>query len=99
MNALDYLETLYCKVTYGDIVLIKDCRNQVAATFKAHDLEKCAAFIEAYTTDLFIKANVMDHNKTLTRSPYGVGGTAEVEAIVSFHLDVDAGKNDKYLTR
>ncbi len=99
MNALDYLETLYGKVKYGDIVLIKDCRNQVAATFKPHDLEQCAAFIEASTTDLFIKVNVMDHNRTLSRSPHGIGGTAEVEAIVSFHLDVDAGKNDKYLTR
>lgn len=99
MTPLDYLETLYGKVTYGDIVLVKDCRNQVAATFKPHDLEQCAAFIEAYTTDLFIKINPMDHNKTLTRTPYGIGGTAEVEAIVSFHLDVDAGKNDKYLTR
>ena len=98
-TSLDYLQTLYGKATYGDIVLIKDCRNKVAATFKPCELEQCAAFIESYTTDLFIKVNVMDHNKTLTRSQFGIGGTAEVEAIVSFHLDVDAGKDDRYLTR
>ncbi len=102
MNAttsLEYLETLYGKATYGDIVLIKDCRNQVAATFKSFQIEQCAAFIESYTTDLFIKVNLMDHNRTLSRSPYAIGGTAEVEAIVSFHLDIDAGKDDRYLTR
>jgi hypothetical protein len=47
---------------------------------------------------LFLKVNVMDYNKTVTRSKYGIGGVAEVQAVVSFHLDVDAGKDDRYLT-
>ncbi len=97
-GALEYLQTLYGNATDGDIVLVKD-RTTVASVFKTSELEKASLIIEQSEPDLFIKVNLMDHSQTVSRSLFGVGGKKEVEAIVSFHLDVDAGKNDKYLTR
>ncbi len=59
-------------------------------------LELATKHIESIDKDLFIKGNPMDHSKTLSRSQHGVGGSDEVQAVVSFHLDVDAGeKNSK----
>ena len=98
-QTIEYLQALYSNATDGDIVLVKECRKSVASTFKTNQLEECAAFIEQHKKELFIKVNLMDHSQTLSRSPYGIGGTKEVHTIVSFHLDVDAGKDDRYLTR
>lgn len=43
----------------------------------------------------------MDHAKTLAANKNGIGGKQQVEAIVSFHLDVDAGEKngEKYISQ
>jgi hypothetical protein len=99
----EYLEALYGGCDDGNIVFVNTKPGtdfkQVPAYFHVSEIQQAAEFVESYTgTDLFMKVNVMDHDKTLSRSAWGVGGGDDVEAIVSLHLDVDAGKNDKYLT-
>ncbi len=93
-----YLEALYGKCGRGHIVFVEPCRNKVSAVFDVKRLDLAAQHIAREPRDLFMKINVMDHTATKIRNPHGVGGADEVAAIVSLHLDVDAGKDDKYLT-
>jgi hypothetical protein len=99
VSSLDYLTALYGRCDRGQIVFVESCRNRKSAVFNVDQLELAARHIEREPTELFIKVNPIDHQKLVVRSPHGIGGTNEVVAVVGFHLDVDAGKNDKYLTR
>lgn len=94
----EYVEVLYGKCDHGNIVFVKPNRKQVSAVYSVTQLDEAAFHIETHPQDLFLKVNVMDHEKTIASNPYGIGGNDQVEAIVSLHLDVDAGKSDKYLT-
>lgn len=97
-TTLEYLESLYGGCKDGNIVFVKPSRNAVSAVFSVSQLEEASFYVETHPQDLFIKVNVMDHEKTIASNPHGIGGKEQVKAIVSFHLDVDAGKDDKYLT-
>jgi hypothetical protein len=99
----EYLTSLYGGCDDGNIVFVNTKPGteykQAPAYFHVSEIEQAAEFVESYTgTDLFMKVNVMDHAKSLSRSAFAVGGSDDVKAIVSIHLDADAGKNDKYLT-
>jgi len=94
----DYLQALYGGCERGTIVFVDSSRGKVSATFNVKRLDLATEHVHREPLDLFIKVNPMDHQQTVTRNLHGIGGKAEVEAIVSFHLDVDAGKDDKYLT-
>lgn len=98
VTPLDYLTALYAGCDHGHIVFVEPCRSKVSAVFDVMRLDLAAQHIEREPRDLFLKVNVMDHDKTRARRPHGIGGKQEVAAVVSIHLDVDAGKNDKYLT-
>lgn len=99
VSAFDYLSALYQDCTTGDIVFTRG-GNKVAAVFSCTQIEDAAAFIGSYDAcDLYLKVNLMDHERTVARNPHGVGGTGEVDAIVSFHLDIDCNKSEKYPTR
>lgn len=101
VTTLDYLTALYGNCDRGDIVFVGHTRNYVTGHFPVTEREAAAAHVASRPLDLFIKVNPMNHQQTLSRSLKGIGGEAEVEAIVSFHLDVDAGeKNDqKYISQ
>ncbi len=94
VTATEYLQALYGKCSHGDIVFVGHTRNYVTGYFSVKDIPAAAAHIEANPLDLFIKVNVMDHSKTLAGNKNGIGGKNQVEAIVSFHLDVDASTKD-----
>lgn len=103
VTSLDYLNALYGRCKRGNIVFVKSTASgrgkQVAGCFGVQEIQQAAQFVDDYRgTNLFLKINVMDHQRTLARNPHGVGGTDEVDTVVGFHLDVDAGKSDKYLT-
>lgn len=103
ITAIDYLQSLYRGCDDGHIVFVNTKPGteykQVPAYFHVTEIPQAAEFVDSYTgTDLYMKVNVMDHDKTIARSKFAVGGCAEVKAVVSFHLDVDAGKSEKYLT-
>ena len=89
---VQYLDALYGNCDHGNIVLIEPSRKTVSAVFSTNQLDLVAAHIAAKPLDLFIKINLMDHAATIQRSQFGIGGAAEVSAIVSFHCDADAGK-------
>jgi AAA domain len=93
-----YLEALYQGCDRGHIVFVGSTRDTVSAVFDVKRLDLAAKHIEREPLNLFMKINVMDHEATKARNPQGIGGCDEVAAIVSLHLDVDAGKNKKYLT-
>ena len=99
VSTRDYLQALYGRCTHGQIVFVKSCRNKVSKTFDVDQILLAAAHVARNPNDLFIKVNPMDFDAVKARNPYGIGGTAEVVAIVGFHLDVDAAKNDKYLSQ
>lgn len=99
VSSLDYLTALYGRCERGQIVFVESSRNSVSAVFNVDQLELAAKHIEREPGDLFIKVNPLDYKLIKSRKPNGIGGVAEVVAVVGFHLDVDAGKNDKYLTR
>ena len=99
VSPLEYLTALYGRCDRGQIVLVDSSRRSVSKVFNVDQLELAAQHIARVPDDLFIKVNPLDYKQITSRNPFGIGGTGDVVAVVGFHLDVDAGKNDKYLTR
>ena len=98
ISSYDYIHALYGDCDRGQIVFVAPKRNKVSAVFAVSRLDLAAQHIEREPLNLFIKVNVMDFDAIRKRSSTAIGGIAEVAAVVSFHLDVDAGKDDRYLT-
>jgi hypothetical protein len=102
VKAYDFLEALYGRCHGGgDIVFIGSTRNRVSAVYRVDQLDEAADHIATRPLDLFQKINVMDHAATLKRNASGIGGVAEVKAVVAIALDVDAGEKnaEKYATQ
>lgn len=101
-DTFKYLHALYSQCVEGDILFVTEYDSgakKVAACFPVSEIGKAAEFVEKFKgTNLFLKINAMDHRATIRKRPYGIGGNDEVKAVVSIHLDVDAGKDDRYLT-
>ena len=104
-----WLDALYghCSKDLGEIIFVSPCKRRTV--FADHvgsqkDLIKAAEAIDGKAGH-YLKINLMDGYAMLDRSKrekkgwYIVGNKSEVKTIISFHLDVDAGKSDKYLSR
>lgn len=101
ITMLDYLTVFYgnCDPAKGGEIVFTH-KNKVAAHCSLQNgLVLAATLAQRHLQDLFLKINLMDYKRTVARNPHGVGNNDEVLAIVGFHLDVDAGKDDRYLTR
>ncbi|QDV25955.1 DnaB-like helicase C-terminal domain-containing protein [Aureliella helgolandensis] len=88
----EYLHALYGNCSRGQVVFVKPCRNQVSAVFNIDQLDLAARHVELEPTDLFIKVNPIDYDRVKQRNLHGIGSEKEVEAVVSLHFDIDAGK-------
>ena len=97
----DYLQALYGQCERGDIVIVGPSRNHIVAHYPVTSLAQANLYIRKHPENLFIKVNPMNYQRIIDRNPYGVGGVAEVEAIVSFHFDADAGEKngEKYVSQ
>ncbi len=106
-NICAFLDILYgkCKSSDGAIVFIKPERNGIDGIFSVgsgDDLVQAAKHVTG-KPGVYFKVNLMDFDKLNERSngfrKNVVGSSQEVKSVVSIHLDVDAGKGGKYVTR
>jgi hypothetical protein len=108
-DTLTYLKILYagCLPDYGEIVLVDKTKCRPIGIYRFDELERLATDIQR-NAGCFLKINPMDSGKMAERQAekirtqgYGwtVGNIPEVKSIIGFHLDVDAAKSDKYLSR
>lgn len=106
-NICAFLDILYgkCKSSDGAIVFIKSQRNEISGIFSVgsgDDLVQAAKHVTG-EAGVYFKVNLMDFDKMNKRSSGFrkniVGSSRDVKSIVSIHLDVDAGKGGKYVTR
>lgn len=105
-NTAAWLDTLYgrCEKQHGELVFIAASRNKIHSVC---DLEHMTLVDAAKTVvgkpGLYVKINPMNYAAMKERGKKErksvVGGIAEVQTIVSLHIDVDAGKSSKYVTR
>jgi hypothetical protein len=104
-----YLNVLYEGLLpdCGEIVLVDHTKCRPIGIYRLDELDRLAIDIQKHD-GCFIKVNPMDSGKIAERQAekvrtqgYGwtVGNGNEVKSIIGFHLDVDAAKSDKYLTR
>jgi len=104
-----YLWTLYnrCIVDDGEIVLVDSTARKPIGIYRVDERDRLARDIQKHAS-CFIKVNLMDSAKIAERQAekvrtqgYGwtVGNCSEVKSIIGIHLDIDAAKSDKYLTR
>lgn len=102
-NTCAWLDLLYgdCSSKAGHIVIVAASRNRLVGTVpvgKPDCLIKAAELMHDHP-GCYLKINLMDLNKMQRRSPYVIGNRSEVRTAVSLHLDVDAGKSQKYASR
>jgi hypothetical protein len=106
-NTCAFLDMLYgdCKESDGALVFIKAERNGIDGIFavgSGSDLVEAAKHVTG-KRGMYFKVNLMDFEKMQARSngfrKNIVGSSKDVKSIISMHLDVDAGKDGKYLTR
>jgi len=109
-QAEEYLQILYgkCRDDDGHVVVVDPCRYRQLAVHLPSEIRLAARRV-ASSPSCFVKVNLMDAEAMARRRAerekregkrcFVVGSTAEVRTIVSFHLDVDAGKSDKYHSR
>lgn len=106
-----WLDALYsqCSTAKGDgaLAVIDPSKRRMIGMYpvgSGNDLLR-VAHVMAGKNDLYLKINLLDHEAIRERSKAGqkgryiVGRADEVKTIVSLHLDVDAGKSEKYLSR
>ena len=95
-----WLDALYgkCKSEDGDLVIVSSNRRKVVKSLPVGSLVAAAKAMQK-APGCYLKINLMDYAAMRSRSKYAVGGITEVKSIVSVHLDVDAGKSNKYVTR
>jgi len=104
-----YLWTLYsrCDPADGEIVLVDSTARRPIGFYPVTDLDRLATDIRL-NPGCFIKVNLMDGEAIAARQAekvrqdgfgWTVGRIAEVKTIIGLHLDVDAAKSEKYLTR
>lgn len=103
-----WLDTLYskCNEDDGQIVVVHSCRKYPVAV---HEVGTGKRLVDAAKEmhefpGCYIKINLMDWSKIERRmkregKKSAVGGIDEVKTIVGIQLDVDAGKNEKYISR
>ncbi len=108
-STLTYLRILYEGLLpdCGEIVLVNHTKQRPIGVYRLDELDRLASDIQRHD-GCFIKVNLMDSGKMAERQAekvrtqgYGwtVGNANEVKSIIGLHLDVDAAKSDKYLTR
>lgn len=106
-NTSAWLEILYGKCTPDDgvLVFVSHERNKIHSVHSigsGRDLVGAAEDV-AGKKGLYLKINPMDYEAMQKRSRKErkgvIGNASEVRTVVSFHLDVDAGKSGKYLRR
>jgi hypothetical protein len=102
-----WLDTLYgrCRPVDGFLVVIASCRRKIVGVFPMGDpaeLVRAAKLMHEHP-GCYAKINPMNYAAMLSRAKQSgksvVGNKDEVQSIVSFHLDVDAGKSAKYPSR
>lgn len=95
-----WLDLLYgsCSDEDGYIIVVSASRKNMLAAFKPSE-KVLAAELMQESKGCYSKINLMDYEKIRERSKHAVGGIDEVTTVVSFHLDVDAGKSEKYVGR
>ena len=106
-NTCAWLDLLYgkCNSDDGQLVIVDAARNRLAAV---HTIGDGASLVDA-AKDMhnypgcYLKINLMDWDAMQKRKRKTgrevIGGIDEVKTLVSFHLDVDAGKSEKYVSR
>ncbi len=108
-DTLSWLQALYgkCSEDDGDMVVVCPSKNRRAGIYPLGSAAKLgtAALLMRSLKGHYLKINPMNGAMIRERArlefkgPWIVGKKEEVKTIVSFHLDVDAGKSDKYLSR
>ena len=101
-----WFDALYghCRESDGSIVIVQASRNRLAGVYPIGDGGRLveAARAAQLHPGCYVKINLMDAAAMQRRAKGGrpvVGRRDEVKSIVSVHLDVDAGKNGKYVSR
>lgn len=106
-NTSAWLDILYgkCQSDDGVLVFVRPERNRVQCVHtvgSGRDLVDAARDVNG-KKGVYLKINLMDYERMSQRSKKErksvVGSLAEVRTVVSIHLDVDAGKGGKYLSR
>tara|TARA_R110002073_G_scaffold177188_9_gene335143 strand:+ start:5213 stop:6202 length:990 start_codon:yes stop_codon:yes gene_type:complete len=99
-ETLESLDMFYQHTTPddGEIAVVAANKKHPVGFYRVDELDKAAKAMFGQD-DLYIKVNLMDSKAIQSRGPYAVGNRQEVKTIVSFHLDFDAGKDDRYLSR
>lgn len=106
-NTAAWLDLLYgrCDESHGQIVIVSSSRNKLAGLHPVGDGNRLVVAAREMQNHpgCYIKVNLMDtaamkRRFTETGKPV-IGKRDEVKTIVSFHLDVDCGKDGKYVSR
>lgn len=95
-----WLDLLYgkCNHEHGQLILVAPTRRHIIGCFNVNEIIE-AVDVMHDNPGCYAKVNLMDYDKIIARTATGIGGIDEVKTIVSFHLDVDAGKSAKYVSR
>lgn len=98
-----WLDMLYsdCNEEDGEIIVVESSRRQMLGRYTVGDGECLVLAAKDMHTHpgCYAKINLMDGDKIAARSSHAVGAAKEVKTVVSLHLDVDAGKDARYLSR
>lgn len=108
-NTIKWLDAIYsrCSADDGELIFVSACKRKVEVACRLGSRDALVAAAKAVNgkPGLYLKINPMDADAMRERSKrenkgrYITGTIDEVKTVVSFHLDCDAGKGPRYLSR